>query len=37
MMEEVKNRSWNSLGAEGKEKRGGGGVVGADGYYYRAV
>ena len=25
-MEEVENRSWNSLGAEGKEKRGGRGL-----------
>jgi len=32
MMEEADNRSWNSLGTEEKEKRGGG-VIEADGYH----
>ena len=35
MMEEVESRSWNSLGIEEKEKRGGG-VLEAEGYH-RAV
>ena len=33
MMEEVENTSWNSLGIEENEKRGGGGFIEVDGYH----